>query len=229
LPIKVKESLEGQAKPNLTPNLAQRFCRRDSYSGLAVLFRLAASMVEPGDVSAGHVQHEIEGIEMEATTSAILQQAVDIFPQISGTRVLVVEDEAVTALHLRRELTKLGYTVAGVATSGEQALKMIEETFPDVVLMDIHIQGEIDGIETAKRIPRYLHIPVIFLTAYSEDATLGRAGETHPYGYLLKPFLDRELHATIKMALVRSRADEAVRENEAMLFTALVTTPIAEC
>jgi CheY-like chemotaxis protein len=166
---------------------------------------------------------------METTTQAALQQAASSFTQIAGTRVLIVEDEAVVALHLRQELTKLGYTVAGVATNGEQALKLVEESFPDVILMDIHIQGEIDGIETAKRIPRYLHIPVIFLTAYSEDITLSRAGETHPYGYLLKPFLDRELHATIKMALVRSRADEAIRENEAMLFCALVTTPIAEC
>ena len=150
-------------------------------------------------------------------------------PLNTGARVMVVEDEAVVALHLRQELLKLGYTVAGVATAGEQALKMVEEVFPDVVLMDIHIQGELDGIETAKRIPRYLHIPVIYLTAYSEDTTLKRAGDTYPYGYLIKPFLDRELHATIKMALERSRADEAVRENEALLFRALCTTPIANC
>jgi CheY-like chemotaxis protein len=148
---------------------------------------------------------------------------------VSGTRVLIVEDEAVVAFHLRQELTKLGYIVAGVATQGQQALKLIDEVFPDVVLMDIHIQGEMDGIETAKLIPRYLHIPVIFLTAYSEDSTLKRAGDTHPYGYLIKPFLDRELHATIKMALERSKADEAVRENEALLFRALCTTPIANC
>ena len=165
---------------------------------------------------------------MEGATQTLVDSAMAL-PPIAGTRVMVVEDEAVVALHLRRELTKLGYTVAGVATNGEQALKMIDEVFPDVILMDIHIQGELDGIETANRIPRYLHIPVIYLTAYSEDTTLKRAGETHPYGYLIKPFLDRELHATIKMALVRSRADEAVRENEALLFRALCTTPIAEC
>jgi CheY-like chemotaxis protein len=149
--------------------------------------------------------------------------------QSTATRVLIVEDEAVVALHLRQELTKLGHVIAGMATTGEQALKLIEEVFPDIVLMDIHIQGEMDGIETAGRIPRYLHIPVVFLTAYSEDTTLKRAADTYPYGYLIKPFLDRELHATIKMALERSRADEAVRENEALLFRALCTTPIAEC
>jgi CheY-like chemotaxis protein len=165
---------------------------------------------------------------MEGATQTLTDAAMALAP-IAGTRVMVVEDEAVVALHLRRELSKLGYTVAGVATNGEQALKMIDEVFPDVILMDIHIQGELDGIETATRIPRYLHIPVIYLTAYSEDTTLKRAGDTHPYGYLIKPFLDRELHATIKMALVRSRADEAIRENEALLFRALCTTPIAEC
>jgi CheY-like chemotaxis protein len=149
-------------------------------------------------------------------------------PPVTGTRVMIVEDEAIVALHLRQELTKLGYFVAGVATAGEQALKMIDAVFPDIILMDIHIRGEIDGIGTASRIPRYLHIPIVFLTAYSEDTTLKRAADTHPYGYLIKPFLDRELHATIKMALERSRADEAVRENEAMLFRALCTTPIAE-
>jgi len=165
---------------------------------------------------------------MDVATQTLTDSATAL-PPIAGTRVMVVEDEAVVALHLRRELTKLGYTVAGVATNGEQALKMIDEVFPDVILMDIHIQGELDGIETANRIPRYLHIPVIYLTAYSEDTTLKRAGDTHPYGYLIKPFLDRELHATIRMALVRSRADEAIRENEALLFRALCTTPIAEC
>ena len=164
---------------------------------------------------------------MELQEASVVQSAVDI--PIAGTRVLIVEDEAVVALHLRHELKKLGYTVAGTATSGEQALKLVNEVFPDVILMDIHIQGEIDGIETARRIPRYMHVPVIYLTAYSEDVTLNRAGDTNPYGYLIKPFLDRELHATIKMALIRSRADEAVRENEGLLFRALCTTPVAEC
>ncbi len=120
-------------------------------------------------------------------------------PVGTGIRVMIVEDEAVVALHLRRELSNLGYTVAGVASSGDQALKLVEEVFPDVILMDIHIQGELDGIDTAARIPRYLHIPVIYLTAYSEDSTLKRAGDTRPYGYLIKPFVNREIHATISV------------------------------
>lgn len=165
---------------------------------------------------------------MDAASQSLTYSA-EVLAQAYGTRVMVVEDEAVVALHICQELTKLGYVVAGVATNSDQALRMVNEVFPDVILMDIHIQGPVDGVETAKRIPRYLHIPVIYLTAYSEDTTLKRAGETHPYGYLIKPFLDRELHATIKMALVRSRADEAARENEALLFRALCTTPIGEC
>ena len=164
---------------------------------------------------------------MEVVSQTLMQSSQEF--SIAGTRVLIVEDEAVVSLHLRHELTKLGYTVAGSATNGAQALRLVEEAFPDVILMDIHIQGEIDGIETARRIPRYMHVPVIYLTAYSEDVTLNRAGDTNPYGYLIKPFLDRELHATIKMALIRSRADEAIRENEGMLFRALCTTPVAEC
>jgi CheY-like chemotaxis protein len=106
---------------------------------------------------------------MEKSIESITQSAIATQTAV-GTKVMIVEDEAVVALHLRQELTKLGYFVAGVATAGEQALKMVEEVFPDVILMDIHIQGEMDGIETAKRIPRYLHIPVIYLTAYSEDS-----------------------------------------------------------
>ena len=165
---------------------------------------------------------------METLANTVKKSASDIQVAI-GTKVLIVEDEAVVALHLRRELSGIGYVVTGVATAGAQALKMIDEVFPDIVLMDIHLKGDLDGIETAKLIPRYLHIPVVFLTAYSEDTTLKRASDTLPYGYLIKPFQPRELHATIRMALERSRADEAVRDNEAILFRALCSTPIAEC
>ena len=165
---------------------------------------------------------------METLANTVKKSASDIQVAI-GTKVLIVEDEAVVALHHRRELSGIGYVVTGVATAGAQALKMIDEVFPDIVLMDIHLKGDLDGIETAKLIPRYLHIPVVFLTAYSEDTTLKRASDTLPYGYLINPFQPRELHATIRMALERSRADEAVRENEAILFRALCSTPIAEC
>ncbi len=128
-------------------------------------------------------------------------------------QVLIVEDERVVAMHLRQQLSRLGYRVPAMATAGPQALQQIAEHRPDVVLMDIHIEGELDGIETAARIPSELQIPVIYLSAFSEESTLERARNTRPYGYLLKPFSERELHAAIQMVLERRRADAALKES----------------
>src|SRR5919106_4222509 len=140
---------------------------------------------------------------------------------MQAPRIMVVEDERIIALHLRQQLEKLGYQVVGVVASGEQALERVRELKPDVVLMDIHIEGELDGIETAARLPEDLQIPVVYLTAYSEEATLARARATRPYGYLLKPFAERELHATIQMVLERRAAEVALRESEERLRFAL--------
>ena len=137
------------------------------------------------------------------------------------TRIMVVEDERIVALHLRQQLSNLGYQVVGMVASGKQALEKVHELEPDVMLMDIHIEGELDGIETAARIPEDLQIPVVYLTAYSEEATLARARATKPYGYLLKPFAERELHATIQMVLERRAAELALRESEERLRLAL--------
>ncbi len=130
---------------------------------------------------------------------------------MTAPRILVVEDEVIVALHLRQQLKKLGYDTPAAAASGDQALREIEAARPDLVLMDINIKGKIDGIATASRIPAELRIPVIYLTAYSEDATLERAAATNPYGYLLKPFSERELHAMIKVTLARCRSEQAAR------------------
>jgi CheY-like chemotaxis protein len=135
-------------------------------------------------------------------------------PASDTPRIMLVEDERIVAFHLRQQLQKLGYTVPAVVASGEKALQQIEEHKPDLVLMDIHIEGAIDGIETAARIPTDYHIPVIYLTAYSEDSTVARARATRPYGYLLKPFSERELHATIQMALERRAAEIALKLTE---------------
>jgi len=134
-----------------------------------------------------------------------------------GAKILVVEDERIVAMHLKQQLERLGYNVSAMVTTGEQALKQIRDLRPDVVLMDIHIEGDFDGIETASRIPPDVLLPVIYLTAYSEEATLERARATKPYGYLLKPFSERELHASIQMVLERHRADKAARESERRL------------
>jgi len=130
---------------------------------------------------------------------------------------MLVEDERIVALHLQQQLATFGYDVVANVASGAQALQKIEEDHPDLVLMDIHIEGEIDGIDTASRIPPSYHIPVVYLTAYSEEATLERARATKPYGYLLKPFSERELHATIQMVLERSGTEKALRISEERL------------
>lgn len=134
---------------------------------------------------------------------------------MTPTRVVIVEDEGIVALHLKQKLHSSGYAVAATAPTGELALQAIAEHRPDIVLMDIHIQGPIDGIETAMRIPPELGAPVIFLTAFSEEATLARARAAKPYGYLIKPFSDRELHAAIQVALERrALLDELDRRRE---------------
>ncbi|MDB6062348.1 MAG: multi-sensor hybrid histidine kinase [Verrucomicrobiaceae bacterium] len=131
---------------------------------------------------------------------------------MSATKVLVVEDERIVALNLQQRLVKLGYDVPVICASGAQALNNVEHGQPDIVLMDINIEGDFDGIETAARIGETADTPVVFLTAYSEEATLMRARATKPYGYLLKPFSERELHATIQMALERHKSQRQAHE-----------------
>jgi signal transduction histidine kinase len=134
-----------------------------------------------------------------------------------AAKILVVEDERIVALHIRQQLSRLGYQVPSMATNAAQALKQIEELRPDIVLMDIHIEGKIDGIHTASLIPPEFQTPVIYLSAFSDEPTLARARATQPYGYLLKPFSERELHAVIQMVLERRRADLSMRESEQRL------------
>jgi signal transduction histidine kinase len=136
---------------------------------------------------------------------------------MTAPRIIAVEDERIVALHLKQQLQNLGYEVPAVTASGEAALASIIEHRPDLVLMDIHIEGAIDGVDTAAQIPAELGIPVIYLTAYSEEATLERARATKPYGYLIKPYSERELHATIQMALARRDVERALRTSEDQL------------
>ncbi len=128
------------------------------------------------------------------------------------TTVFIVEDEALIAMELRDRLTALGYHVCGYALRGEAAIEQILACRPEVILMDIHLAGVLDGIETARRLRGQTDSAVIFVTAYSDDALLLKAGEVDPYGYLLKPFQERELHTTIQMALRRRQLELALRE-----------------
>ena len=137
------------------------------------------------------------------------------------TKILVAEDERIVALNLQRRLLKLGYEVPAIATSGEEAVRKTLEIQPDLVLMDIHFEGEIDGVEAAAQIRAASSIPIVFVTAFSDDATLQRARATQPFGYLLKPFFERDLHATIQIALERHKAETALSESEERLRLAL--------
>ena len=118
-------------------------------------------------------------------------------------RILIVEDELLIANQLKRKLEQLGHEVVAIVTNGRDALRVAAEVHPDLVLMDIVIQGDMDGIETADALIRDHNIPVIYLTAYADNETLRRAEDTRAYGYILKPFNEREVHAMIKMTLKR--------------------------
>ncbi|MCY2989764.1 MAG: response regulator [Planctomycetota bacterium] len=135
-------------------------------------------------------------------------------------RLLIVEDEAIVAADLELRLARLGYQVAGTAASGEQALALAEHVRPDLVLMDILLQGEMDGIQAAQELRTRLRLPVVFLTAYAERDTLQRAKLTEPLGYILKPFEDRELETIIEIALYKHQAERKLQASEEYLRAA---------
>lgn len=136
---------------------------------------------------------------------------------MAKTRILIVEDEAITAKDIQMTLQDLGYEVAGTAASGEEAIQKAAEHKPALVLMDIRLQGEMDGIEAASRIRSSLDVPVVYLTAHSDKATLERAKITEPFGYILKPFEERELHSNIEMALYKHKTERKLKENYSQL------------
>ncbi len=129
-------------------------------------------------------------------------------------KILIVEDDTITAYDLRRTLTRLGYKVVAVS-SGEAVLEQIEKYGPDLLLADIGLEGELDGIEIAARARRRWNIPTVFLTAYGDTETMHRARDTEPYGYLVKPFSERELQATVDIAL-QQRKLAAERERQSL-------------
>lgn len=132
---------------------------------------------------------------------------------MDAVRILIVEDELLIAKGLARKLKLLGYTVVGIVSSGIAAFEKVAETNPDLVLMDIVIKGDIDGIETAAKIHEKYGNPVIYLTAYADDITLERAENTGSYGYILKPFKEREVHAAIRMALQKYKQEMQVKKS----------------
>jgi len=135
--------------------------------------------------------------------------------------IMVVEDETIVALDIQNRLTKLGYNVPAVLATGEEAIEQAPQIAPDLVLMDIMLAGEIDGIKAAEEIHQQLNIPVIFLTAYADSRTLQAAKLTEPYGYVLKPFEERELHTTIEMGLYRHKLESELRQSRQWFATTL--------
>jgi len=133
--------------------------------------------------------------------------------------IFIVEDESIVAKDIQNNLIKLGYNVAGIANNGKDAISQIQEVMPDVVLMDIMIKGDLTGIEVAEQIKKHISVPVIFLTAYADESTLSKAKVTEPYGYILKPFKEIDLHSTIEMAVYKHQKDSALQKERDFLYS----------
>lgn len=138
-----------------------------------------------------------------------------------GEKILIVEDEGIEALALQQRLLSLGYPSPGTAFSGEEAIALVEEEQPDLVLMDIKLPGVMDGIAAAGQLRTRFDIPVIYLTAYADEDTLQRAKVTEPFGYIVKPFRERELQITIDIALYKHRMEKKLKESERWFATTL--------
>ncbi len=137
------------------------------------------------------------------------------------TKILVVEDESIVARDIRNMLLGLGYEVVGVVPSGEEAVALAEESEPSLALVDVMLQGEMTGVEAADFIYSGFNIPVVYLTAYADESTLQRAKLTEPFGYLLKPFEERELQTTVEIALYKFKMEMKLRNRERWLTTIL--------
>lgn len=140
---------------------------------------------------------------------------------MTGTQILVVEDEIIVAEDIRRSLQNMGYNIPVTVSKGEDAIKTAGENNPDLVLMDIVIEGKMDGIQTAEQIRSRYNIPVVYLTAYSDIKTLERAKITEPFGYIIKPFKERELNINIEIALYKHRMEKKLKESKEWFITTL--------
>ncbi|MEE8469924.1 MAG: PAS domain S-box protein [Dehalococcoidia bacterium] len=140
---------------------------------------------------------------------------------MTKAQILVVEDEGIVAEEIRGKLAALRYGVPAVAVSGKEAIEKAEETRPDLVLMDIKLKGDLDGVEAAERIRARFDIPVVYLTAYADADTLRRAKKTEPFGYILKPFEDKDLSTSIEVALYKHKMEKRLRESEQWLDATL--------
>lgn len=138
---------------------------------------------------------------------------------MSKTNILVVEDESIVSKDIQHSLKKLGYNVVGAASTGEKALELARTEHPDIVLMDIMLKGDMNGIETAEIIRQELSVPVVFLTAYADESTLSKAKVTEPYGYIIKPFKEIDLHTSIEMAIYKHSKEQEIIKERDFLFS----------
>ena len=129
----------------------------------------------------------------------------------SKTDILVVDDERIVSLDIQSSLKRLGYNIVGSAEHGDDAFRIAEEHHPDLVLMDVKLKGGSDGIDAAGKISAKLDIPIVFLTAYSDPETINRAKSMGPFGFLLKPFEERELHSAIEIALFKHQMERQLK------------------
>jgi PAS domain S-box-containing protein len=144
-------------------------------------------------------------------------------PSGGAPRILVVEDELIVAADISSRLTRLGYVVAGSTDRGDDAVRLADALRPDLVLMDIRLQGETDGVAAAEAIRSRLRIPVVYLTAHTDEATLQRAKVTEPFGYVLKPFYERELKTVLEMARYKHAAERRLAESARRYATTLAS------
>ena len=138
------------------------------------------------------------------------------------SRLLIVEDEAIVARDIEDVLKRLGYDVCCSVSSGEEAVEKARSSLPDLILMDIFLKGEKDGIQATEEIQSQYEIPVVYLTSYADSLTLERAKSTAPYGYLLKPFQERDLKSVVEIALCKSRRKDSPGEGAGVFGDSLL-------
>ena len=136
---------------------------------------------------------------------------------MAKTKILIVEDEAIIAKDIENVLTKAGYKVVGTFSNGEAAVENVDDLNPDLILMDIMLKGDMSGIQAAEIIREKSNIPVVFLTAYADENTIDKARSAVPYGYIVKPFKENEVIATIEIALNKYKEDQELLKERDML------------
>ena len=144
-----------------------------------------------------------------------------------NAKIMIVEDERIIAEDLRNTLQSLGYTVMKIVATGEEAINILKKSKPDLILVDIVLTGQIDGIEMAEYMKSRYDIPIVYLTAHADKDIVARAKATEPYGYIIKPFEERELQTTIEIALYKNRTETRLKESFDKLKRALEATVAA--